>query len=635
MYRICLINVPFASFVLPSIALTQLKSVIEARFPKEVSVDIVYLNLDFAKHYSPGVYQHIANSLETLHADLGDWYFRQVAFPELLDNTEKYLRRYFWNRSAEVQQIKNLVAGKRGGLDAFMDELILKYELDKAQVVGFSSLFMQNMASFAFARKLKQRNQQLITVMGGANCEFPMGKVIAEQVPAIDFVFSGPALKNFPEFIQHCMQGNLSNCRSIRGVLWKGSPEPQSPTETLGEELNIDTHIELDYETFVRKFEDYFHNWGFKPMLPVETSRGCWWGQRAHCTFCGLNGASMGYRAMKPDLAIRQFKSLFCYSGRASVLQAVDNILPKSYLTDVMPFLEPPEDLKIFYEVKADLTQQEMGVLAKARVTMLQPGIESLATSTLKLMKKGTTSFQNVSFLKNCAMYGIKPFWNLLVGFPGENIDVYQRYLEIIPQLTHLEPPSGVYPVRFDRFSPYFYQSQSYGLDLHPTDSYTMTYPFEPDDLSNLAYYFADRNLKAQYVENMTAYIHKLRVAVGQWQIRWATAKHGLPPRLYFQGDSDVVYDSRSGAVIEHCVGKVGKAILDFLAKPVRVEELVSVLSAKYGSGVVTCIASLEAQAFVFREGDRLLSLVLQGEHGFLAQKLRQECVPVEEAAIH
>ena len=379
---------------------------------------------------------YISSSMQALYAGLGDWFFKQLAFPHLPDNTEQYLQRYYWAKSAEEQQVKELVAQKREKLDTYLDELITQYGLDKAQIVGFTSMFMQNVANFAMARKLKQRNPEVITVMGGANCEFPMGRVIAERVEPIDFVFSGPALKSFPKFVQYCMDGDLSKCRSIRGVFYKGVSLPASTAETIGEELSIDTPIELNYEDFMRRFDEYFADTGLEPILPFETSRGCWWGQRSHCTFCGLNGASMAYRSMKPELAIEQFKSLFRYSGSVTLLEAVDNILPKNYLKDVLPRLETPSDMQIFYEVKADLSEEDFAVLAKSKVKQIQPGIESLATSTLKLMKKGTTAFQNVNFLKMCSLYGIKPHWNLLVGFPGEGEEVYRRYLDVLPLLS-------------------------------------------------------------------------------------------------------------------------------------------------------------------------------------------------------
>lgn len=81
-------------------------------------------------------------------------------------------------------------------------------------------------------------------------------------------------------------------------------------------------------------------------------------------------------------------------------------------------------------------------------------------------MKKGTTVFQNLNLLRWCFTYEISPIWNLLVGFPGEGEEIYRRYLEILPLLFHLPPPSGVYPVRFDRFSPYHNHPEAYARSL-------------------------------------------------------------------------------------------------------------------------------------------------------------------------
>lgn len=131
-----------------------------------------------------------------------------------------------------------------------------------------------------------------------------------------------------------------------------------------------------------------------------------------------------------------------------------------------------------------------MAALAPARVKNIQPGIEALATSTLKLMKKGTTAFQNLKLLKLCAYYAGAPYWNLLVGFPGEDEQVFRRYIEAIPLLTHLHPPTSAHAVRFDRYSPYYYEAEKYHLDLRPLDFYALIYPFPEEDLRNLAYYF-------------------------------------------------------------------------------------------------------------------------------------------------
>lgn len=599
---------PFSNLAFPSVALAQLQSVLKSTFGCQISVEVLYLKHDFAQHLGVELYSYIANSLESLNSGLGDWFFRQSAFPEQPDNTENYFNRYSPGRGA--QQRREQISQKKCAADEVLEQLISKHDLEHAQLVGFTSVFMQNTASFAMARKLKQRNPELITVIGGANCEFPMGAVIAQQVKHIDYVFSGPALKSLPQFVGYCLAGEISKASTISGVFAHAVPL-QSGLRTLGEELNIDTPIVLDYAPFVSRIEEYFGKYKIKPILTFETSRGCWWGARAHCTFCGLNNETLGYRAMKPEIAIELFNSLFSYSDIVSHLVGVDNIMPKNYPAQVLPLLDTPQSMDIFYEVKADLTEQDMAALARARVTNIQPGIEALATSTLKLMKKGTTAFQNLKLLKLCALYGISPYWNLLVGFPGEGEEVFRRYIEVIPLLTHLYPPSGAHQVRFDRFSPYFYDAPKYQLKLRPLDCYFLIYPFQEEDIRELAYYFMDQNIEENappYIVALVEWIDELRARVAQWRDQW---KDPLSrPRLFLE-ESDVVYDSRSGSVVEHRIGETGRTLLLYLAKPTRISDLVKTFSEM---DVVEELARLQEKGFLFQEEDRFFSLVIESD---------------------
>jgi len=376
--------------------------------------------------------------------------------------------------------------------------------------------------------------------------------------------------------------------------------------------LSIDVPVDLDYKPFLNTLAKNFPQDPIEPILLFETSRGCWWGERAHCTFCGLNGVSMAYRAMDPNLALKQFDSLFEFAPQVSRVEAVDNILPKSYLQEVLPLMKTPESLSIFYEVKADLSESDVQVLAKARVRLIQPGIESLATSTLKLMKKGTTSFRNVCLLKFCAVYDIHPAWNLLIGFPGEGEEVYRKYIDDIPLLTHLPPPTGVYPVRFDRYSPYFVKSKEYELDLHPLDYYSLIYPFPEDALDNLAYYFADSNTGAAYAQTMSKWLGKIREKIDRWVEAWKDDQAIPTLVLYGSGDQSMIRDSRSGEVKEYRVGAIGSRILNFLAdKQKRVGDVTQQFSDIAGFNAAKEVAILREKGLLFQEEDRFLSLVL------------------------
>ncbi|HEX8432537.1 MAG TPA: hypothetical protein VF625_14700, partial [Longimicrobium sp.] len=291
-----------------------------------------------------------------------------------------------------------------------------------------------------------------------------------------------------------------------------------------------------------------------------------------------------------------------------SQLASVDNILPKNYFSEVLPLLDTPPSMSLFYEVKADLSENDFKVLRDARVFDIQPGIESLNTGTLKLMRKGTSAFQNLQFLFSSVTYKIRPLWNLLIGFPNEPITVYQKYLEDLPLLTHLPPPSGVHPVRFDRFSPYFSEAEEYKLDLQPLDWYALTYPYPREALAGLAYYFADHNYGAQYATNAARMLMKLRQKVDRWQQLWSQAE--ARPQLRMRDDEDgvtTVFDTRTGVPVVHSVTEGGRELLVALLTPKKIVNLVTELPHV---DVERELQDLREKGLIFFEGERYLSLV-------------------------
>jgi ribosomal peptide maturation radical SAM protein 1 len=621
MYKISLVTMPLATLTMPSLALTQLQAVVRKSFgADEVQADLHYLHHDFALYVGLPAYDELI-SFAHHPAGLGDWFFRAAAFPEAPDNADAYFQRYYPAHAPQNRAVREMVMAKRAGLLAHFEAMIDRYELDKVDMVGFTSMFSQNVATLAMARLIKARNPEVVIVVGGANCEGIMGRELIQHAPMVDYVFSGPSLRSFPLLLRALVDGDAEGAHRIDGVFTRRNrvQEAGCSSTTLvtlgggdpvvrmfGEENDINELVEFDYAPFLARYEAYFPG-REQAVLLYETSRGCWWGERAHCTFCGLNGSTISYRSMREENAFKVFNDLFQHADRVSEIQSVDNILPKSYLTDVLPFLDTPEQVALFYEVKADLDEEDFQVLSKARVLRIQPGIEALNTSTLKLMRKGTSVFQNLSFLVNARRYEIIPAWNLLIGFPGEEAAVYEKYHAELHLLTHLFPPSGVFPVRFDRFSPYYEEQAHYGLELQPLDWYELTYPFPAEALANLAYYFADQNYMAPYAMNAARWVGKLRDKVERWKAMWAD---GTPPelRLTEHAGTAYVYDSRSGVPVEYPLSEDARRVLDGLATAKKPANLAKELPAVDVDGE---IARLLERGLIFHEGGRYMSLIV------------------------
>ncbi|MFE3661171.1 RiPP maturation radical SAM C-methyltransferase [Streptomyces sp. NPDC059165] len=614
MAKVNLVNMPFADWDRPSFALSQLSALARREFGDQVEVSVHSLNLDFARYFGAEMYEEITGQLQHLLTGLGEWMFRSLAFPSVSDNQGDYFDRYY--TGPRWHGFRSRIVDLRAGLPEFFDRLCDRYELAESDIIGFTSMFAQTNASIAMARLVKSRNPSAVAVLGGANCEAPMGAVLARNVPELDAIFSGPALHTFPDFVRLYLDGGLSAVNNILGVVTPANASDSRFAAGVGRDRDIDDFFEPDYSDYLAAFRgvraELSSDPETKPELMFETSRGCWWGQRSHCTFCGLNGLGMGYRAMSPEVALRQFTWLFGLSGQARGFMCTDNIMPKNFPREVFGRLPAHSDgPAVFYEVKLPLSSQDMTAMARAGVTRVQPGVESLSTQTLKLMGKGTTAFLNIQFLKNCVRNGISPAWNLLMGFPGEREEVYRKYVEDLPLLTHLSPPGGAYLVRFDRYSPYFTDPEKYGLELMPMDFYEKAFPFPVEQLHELAYFFADHGA-APYHELAVEWLGEVNQLVEQWRGVSASTVESEKPILEVrrrEDGSQWIVDTRFGSARELAADELMLRLLERLAAPVTEETLIR---AEDSSAAVRArLTLLREHGMLFEEDGKIISLVV------------------------
>lgn len=618
--RVVLVSMPFGSLSLPSLALTQLSAVLRRRFGGRVAVETLYANFEFARHLGdPGLYGHALSS-DGFMTGIGDWFFRQAAFPGAPDNAEAYFDRFYFDDEEPTRSLRRKLAEKRAGLDEFLRDLVIRHRLAEADLVGFTTLFSQTVPAFALARHIKDANPDVLTVIGGGACEGEMGQEFARRVPMIDYVFSGPGLVSFPAFLQALLDGDADGRERIPGVfsrrneaLWqRGEEDAAAPVGLVGEEFDINTELDLDYAPFLDAFERAFPAGEAKPVLLFETSRGCSWAQRSPCTFCGLTGLRHHYHFMAPAQALARLRSLFRWLPRCRSFLAVDTILPRGYLEAVFPVLDTPPGTSLMYEVRPDLSDAELAVLHAAGVVAIQPGIEALSTATLKLMSKGTTAFRNLRFLKDCSRHPISLDWNLLLFSPGEPEATREKYLRDLPLFAHLPPPTGAYPVMFVRHSRYARDPAAYGLELEPQDFYALTFPFADDALRRIARHMVDRRADTA---RQDYWLGKLNGGIEAWRARWL-GRDGKPEArltIVEDGRAGTVYDSRSGEVREHALDAATRRVLDWLEKPARAEDLRGALAeaGEPEERATRILAFLQERGLLFEEDGRYLSLVV------------------------
>jgi radical SAM superfamily enzyme YgiQ (UPF0313 family) len=65
-----------------------------------------------------------------------------------------------------------------------------------------------------------------------------------------------------------------------------------------------------DFDDFFDELKNQIEVKRTEPILSVETSRGCWWGEKFQCKFCGLNGSTMKYRSKSAIRAVEEIDFL-------------------------------------------------------------------------------------------------------------------------------------------------------------------------------------------------------------------------------------------------------------------------------------------------------------------------------------
>jgi ribosomal peptide maturation radical SAM protein 1 len=481
--RVLLLNMPFGGVDKPMISLGLLKAALANR---GLACDVIHLNQVFAERVRPDIYQWLGERFNHT-AFAGEWVFAHHYFGDLLVDGEGYLR-HLREKLYVSQVVIDKLLWVRSLVAPFLDYCIRSVDWSRYSIIGFTSTFHQNLASLALAHAIKERYPDKIIVMGGANCEYPMGLALHRCFPFVDYIFSGEADDSFPEFVERTF--NHQNVNDIEGLVYRdgGKSIYTGPSKLV---TDLDALPLPD-------FDDYFNQMAgtsiptyVRTMVQIETSRGCWWGAKHHCTFCGLNDRTLVFRSKSKDRALEEIMYL---AGRYPVNQiaAVDNILDWKYFRELLPELKRRKlDLVFFYEAKANLTKEQVKLLSDAGVRSIQPGIESLNGKLLNLMRKGITPLQNVQTLKWCKQFNIRAAWNLIYGFPGENAKDYEEMLPLIKSLTHLGPPEGYGPIRLDRYSPYFDNPESFGLiNARPVEEYKYLYPFPESELFNIAYFY-------------------------------------------------------------------------------------------------------------------------------------------------
>jgi ribosomal peptide maturation radical SAM protein 1 len=557
--RVLLVCPPFQALTLSSLAVAQLATLL-----REAGVECRewYLHFAFARLAGTDAYNRIR--------DVRSGLLGELLFVEGLHGVPSDPQAV-----CELESLYGPPERRASLRQAIEDECIGRITRMQPDIVGFTTSFSQLLASLWLARVIKARFPDVFVVLGGAGCAAPVGARLVDAYPESDLVVGG--------------YGEQPLLRLARGE------RPASRWLDHREPVDLDSLPVPDYSEYLEQAR------AFDPTaslsLTFESSRGCWWGQKNQCMFCGLNGVEIRFAAKSAPRVVGEVREL--WERYRLDLYATDTILAhdhlRSAIVDLGGFDEGPH---LFYECKANLTQADVVALHRARVKNIQPGIESLNTHILSLLRKGVTAIRNLALLKWCAERGVSVLWNMLCVIPGETFEDYDQQILLFDKIAQFQPPDAVKEVRIDRFSPYFRAYREHGWQrIEPLPEYQWLHPqLDAQDVQAIAYHFAG-------IDGVQPgrYLKRLRAAVAEWKERFKqsdglfwTPEKGLVRNEHGQG-----FQYGKNALLER--------IIDLTHEVVPIEFVTR--EANCGRGQLDQLVKAN---ILYVEGDKVLNLAVR-----------------------
>ncbi|MEU6708212.1 RiPP maturation radical SAM C-methyltransferase [Streptomyces wuyuanensis] len=486
--KVLLVSMPWAPVDLPCLGLGILKTAAEAGV-ENCRVGIHYANLDYIDWIKSRVdftsddYTYF--SFRSYFHGVGDWIFSSALYEDPMWRVREFSESLSSELDASLIQ-KSIELHSLA--PEFVTHICKQIVSEDPDVVGLTAMFQQTAAALACAKYIKEMAPHIVTVLGGSSFDTEQGEAVHRNFPFVDYVVRGEGEIAFPRLLNSLASDSVND---IAGLCWRDASGQSVANAIPAAPISPGALVTPDYHGyFDRLRKSAASSWAI-PALTLEGSRGCWWGEKHQCTFCGLNGSLMKFRSKGGE---GFYSEIVQQVGRHGILDVflVDNILEMGYLKSLVPMLAKDDyHLRFHVEVKSNLRRDQLMLLSAAGMTFVQPGIESLSSRVLRLMDKGVTGCQNVRFLRDGQEAGLSVEWIYLHGFPGELPEDYDEIVSQFPALEHLEPPSRKSArIAIERYSPYFSKPELGFFPLRAAEFYRFTYDLPDVELFDLAYVF-------------------------------------------------------------------------------------------------------------------------------------------------
>lgn len=621
--KVALICMPWGPLDEPSLGLAILKSQLST---SNIQCKVLHLQLLLLKYLKDKSYSSISD-LWGFNDFLFTYPFEQSVTPFQLESLQDMVRRDhsrvdFCNHVNldPSKYIEFALKMRDEIIPKYLDDCLLEIEQTKATMIGFTCMFDQTISSLSLAKMIKSKYPDKLIVFGGYAVEKPVGPQLMRCFPFIDVIVFGEGENKIRALAEASLDRSILD--SIPGIMYRGTDEiiKENPPEL--KKMDMDESPVPDYDDWFSDIRDLRskHKVTVHTItLPVESSRGCWWGEKSHCTFCGIDDETMRYRQKSPEVVKDMLTQLQTKYGNV-LFRFSDYILPRKYYKTLLPQLAQEKNkFHLHWEMKSNVTYDDVKIMQRSGVEYIQPGIESFSSTVLQRMSKGVSGIQNILTVKLLAECNIGVLYNILYGFPNEEESEYREMCDIVPMLYHLPPPHANVSVLITRYAPLQQDPTRFGVvtTLRADRRYDMI--FSQEFLGNTQFMLEDYCYIFKPYHTPSKSLKDMYDLLVYQIIHWQSIYKSRLPQLSYTESSEHLnfFDSRfcddgeryefpSEYILVH------QAIShEILGIKQLVARLANDLDEKT---VMTCLDDLIVKRLIYKEDDRVVSLALPEE---------------------
>lgn len=334
-------------------------------------------------------------------------------------------------------------------LDAILDMNVEEKIFNTPSIVGISLTGTnQFLPGCVLAKIIKEFNPDTTIIVGGSAIEIFLVSFYPKKCDLLeyfDYVITGEGETSIRHLVKDLLHSDMVDCDNIPNLIkWGENNELILPEMYLEDvdDLPAPCFDGIDFDLYLAPV----------PMIPYQTSRGCFYG---HCAFCNHNTKYRhNYRTKNPQKVVSELKDIIAKYG-VKYFQFVDEAIRPDYLETMVDEMDKHDIFKetkwlyysrVSYQYKKELVEKAR----KNGCEMVMFGVETFNQRLLQFIMKGISAEASKYSIKLFSECGIKVFIWLMCNLPSETLEEMQQDIHDIEEHIEFLSGMGMGPFKLD-----------------------------------------------------------------------------------------------------------------------------------------------------------------------------------------